>query len=219
MTAPMTATEEYDTAVKVLSGMESRYKSGFSSTDRAFIDTLYLRLFGKPLRRGACSNCYRDAYIEITVKLRKDKRMPEQSRYKLKAGAVIRFFGEARVYTNANLTDEAAERYLSGNPLNSAKFATLPADWQTRAAAYVRRKAAADTEAAKEEAKADTATKEATAATKEAVKTATDTAAKDTAKEATKTATEAKTAATKTTTAKAATKEAAKEATATAAKA
>ena len=203
MTAPMTATEEYDTAVKVLTGMESRYKSGFSSTDRAFIDTLYLRLFGKPLRRGACSNCYRDAYIEITVKLRKDKRMPEQSRYKLKAGAVIRFFGEARVYTNANLTDEAAERYLSGNPLNSAKFATLPADWQTRAAAYGRRKAAAGTEAAKEEATATAAKEatEATAATKEEVKTATATATKDTTK-----------AATKTTTAKAAKEEAAAKA-------
>lgn len=62
--------------------------------------------------------------------------MPKKSDYKLKAGAVISFFGQSQAYTSANLTNEVAEKYLAMNPANANLFAELPDDWKARVAAY-----------------------------------------------------------------------------------
>lgn len=42
--------------------------------------------------------------------------MKEKSSYALKNGVLLHEFGSAEMYTNANLTDEVAENYLSRNP-------------------------------------------------------------------------------------------------------
>ncbi len=110
--------------------MESRYHSGFSSLDRIFIDSLYYLIFGKEIVNKTCGNCYRDAYIEIYTKLKREKKMPKKSSYQLKAGAVITFFGSSQAYTNANLTDEVAVKYLSLCEDNSKMFSYLPNDWE-----------------------------------------------------------------------------------------
>lgn len=110
--------------------MESRYHSGFSSLDRTFIDSLYYLIFGKEIVNKTCGNCYRDAYIEICTKLKREKKMPKKSSYQLKAGAVITFFGSSQAYTNANLTDEVAVKYLSLCEDNSKMFSYLPNDWE-----------------------------------------------------------------------------------------
>lgn len=115
-----------------LQEMESRYNDGFSSLDRSYLDSLYYNLFGREITNKGCGDCYRDAYMEICIKLKKTKTMPKKSDFVLKAGAIITFFGEAKCYSNANLTDEAALRFLALNPNNEKLFESLPSDWQTR---------------------------------------------------------------------------------------
>lgn len=138
---------DYNEIIKTLQEMESRFADGFSNLDRAFLDKMYYELFGKEITNRGCSDCYRDAYLEIMVKLRKEKAMPKKSDYKLKAGAVIQFFGESRAYTSANLTNEVAERYLSLNPGNANMFAELPDDWKSRVANFANRSADASASA------------------------------------------------------------------------
>ncbi len=110
--------------------MESRYHSGFSSLDRSFLDSLYYQIFGKEITNKGCSNCYRDAYIEIYSKLKREQKMPKKSSYQLKAGAVITFFGSSQAFTNANLTDEIAVKYLSLCEENAKMFSYLPDGWE-----------------------------------------------------------------------------------------
>lgn len=112
--------------------MESRYNDGFSSLDRSHLDSLYFTLFGRSIPNKNCSDCYRDAYMEIKIKLNKTKAMPKKSDFVLKAGAIITFFGEPLCYSNANITDEAALRFLAMNPRNESLFETLPDDWKSR---------------------------------------------------------------------------------------
>lgn len=112
--------------------MESRYHSGFSSLDRSFLDSLYYLIFGKEITNKGCSDCYRDAYIEIYTKLKREQKMPKKSSYQLKAGAVITFFGSSQAFTNANLTDEVAVKYLSLCEDNAKMFSYLPDGWETQ---------------------------------------------------------------------------------------
>ena len=112
--------------------MESRYHSGFSSLDRSFLDSMYYMIFGKEITNKGCSNCYRDAYIEIYTKLKCEQKMPKKSSYQLKAGAVITFFGSSQAFTNANLTDEVAVKYLSLCEENAKMFSYLPDGWETQ---------------------------------------------------------------------------------------
>jgi len=122
----------YESTMQRLQEMESRYNDGFSSLDRSYLDSLYYDLFGREITNKGCGDCYRDAYMEICIKLKKTKAMPKKSDFVLKAGAIITFFGEAKCYSNANLTDEAALRFLALNPNNEKLFESLPSDWQTR---------------------------------------------------------------------------------------
>lgn len=112
--------------------MESRYHSGFSSLDRSFLDSMYYMIFGKEITNKGCSNCFRDAYIEIYSKLKREQKMPKKSSYQLKAGAVITFFGSSQAFTNANLTDEVAVKYLSLCDDNAKMFSYLPDGWETQ---------------------------------------------------------------------------------------
>lgn len=122
----------YEETIKRLKEMESRYNDGFSTIDRAYLDSLYFDLFGKSITNKGCSDCYRDAYMEICIKLKNEKDMPKKSEFVLKAGAIIAFFGESQCYSNANITDEAALRFLSLNPRNESLFESFPADWKDR---------------------------------------------------------------------------------------
>lgn len=122
----------YDETMNRLKEMESRYQDGFSSLDRSLLDSLYFNIFGREITNRGCSDCYRDAYMEILIHLKRTKAMPKKSDFVLKAGAIITFFGEPLCYSNANITDEAALRFLSLNPSNEKLFESLPADWKSR---------------------------------------------------------------------------------------
>lgn len=122
----------YEEVTQRLSEMESRFDDGFSSLDRSYLDSVYYQLFGRVISNKGCSDCYRDAYIEIKVKLKTIQEMPKKSEFVLKPGAIITFFGEQKCYSNANMTDEAALRFLSLNPRNEKLFEKLPEGWRSR---------------------------------------------------------------------------------------
>lgn len=123
---------DYESISQRLRDMESRYRNGFSSLDRSFLDSLYFELYGKIITNTGCSDCYRDAYMQICIKLKRENKMPKKSDFQLKAGAVIMFFGDSKAYTNANLTNEVALRYISLNRDNEKMFSFLPSDLNER---------------------------------------------------------------------------------------
>lgn len=122
----------YEETMTRLKEMESRYQDGFSSLDRSLLDNLYFNIFGREITNRGCCDCYRDAYMEILIYLKRNKAMPKKSDFVLKAGAIITFFGEPKCYSNANITDEAALRFLAMNPSNEKLFEHLPEGWKSR---------------------------------------------------------------------------------------
>lgn len=122
----------YEETMTRLKEMESRYQDGFSSLDRSLLDSLHFNIFGREITNRGCSDCYRDAYMEILIYLKRNKAMPKKSDFVLKPGAIITFFGEPKCYSNANITDEAALRFLAMNPSNEKLFEHLPEGWKSR---------------------------------------------------------------------------------------
>lgn len=110
-----------------------RRQSAFSASDRSEIEILYTLVLGKTFIRTSCSDCYHDAVIEMYLYLKKYGKMKEKSTYTLKNGAVIQLgFGSSKMFTNSNLTDEAAEKFLANNPKGLVFFASYPDDWEER---------------------------------------------------------------------------------------
>lgn len=59
--------------------------------------------------------------------------MKEKCNYRLKNGVLLQpEFGSSEMYTNDNLTDEVAEKYLAKNPKGEIYFAHVPTDWKER---------------------------------------------------------------------------------------
>lgn len=126
---------EYDDAIGILTEMKSRFKDGFSSTDRNILEAFHQLLFGKTISNKVCSDCYRDAYILIFNKLKGLKTMPKaKSQYVLKAGAILRRAGDNKFYANPLPNDEIPELYLAEFPSSINLFASFPADWEARVA-------------------------------------------------------------------------------------
>ena len=107
--------------------------ASLSSSDKAEIENLYAIVLDKKFIRTSCSDCYHDAVIEMIVYLNKNGKMKEKSDYGLKNGVVLQMeFGSSEMYTNANLTDEIAEKYLERYPDNIKYFSKKPDDWEER---------------------------------------------------------------------------------------
>lgn len=99
--------------------------SVLSSDDKQTIEELYTQLLNKPfIKRAGCADCYRDALLEIKIHLKHSKM-----KYSLKKGALVFDHSQNEYYTDANLTDEAAERVLSASPSLINQFETFPIDW------------------------------------------------------------------------------------------
>lgn len=125
---------DYEEVMTTLQSMKSRFNDGFSTLDRSYLDRLHYDIFGKDITNRGCSDCYRDAFILIINYLKKNKAMPQKCNYRLKPGAVIQFFGKSAIYSNPNLTDEIAEKFLGMNSDNKRMFSDLPSDWEARVA-------------------------------------------------------------------------------------
>ena len=107
--------------------------SAFSTTEKREIETLYTEVLGKEFVKTSCNGCYRDAVFEMYAYLKKNGKMKEKSVYRLKNGALLQMgFGSGEFFTNANLTDEAAERYLNLKPQGINLFSVYPDDWKSR---------------------------------------------------------------------------------------
>ena len=96
----------YSEGMSRLSEMKSRFDDGFSSSDRLFLQETSIAVLGRPVRNTACRDCYRDAYLEIIHKLKKQGKMPKEKTFILRAGVLLHFAGES--YVNDNITDTIA---------------------------------------------------------------------------------------------------------------
>lgn len=126
---------EYDQLMTELEEMRSRFDSGFSTSDKALIKQLYSDLLNKTPRRAGCMDCYRDAYLEIYVYLKKARKMPKKPNYTLKAGCIIHPAGTNKYYGNNNVPDDVAEEHLAQFPKSIVDFQSYPADYLERVAA------------------------------------------------------------------------------------
>lgn len=108
-------------------------KVSLSSSDKSDIELMFHEVLGRTFIKTSCGDCYRDAVIEMYSYLKRYGKMKEKSSYALKNGVLLQVgFGSSEMYTNNNLTDEAAERYLAENPKGIVFFASTPSDWEKR---------------------------------------------------------------------------------------
>jgi hypothetical protein len=110
-----------------------RRKNVLEHSDKKEIEELYPIVLDKSFVKTSCNDCYRDAVIEMILFIKRNGKMKEKTLYALKNGALIQMeFGSGEMYTNSNLTDEVAERFLAAHPNGKVLFSKLPEDWAER---------------------------------------------------------------------------------------
>lgn len=82
--------------------------AAFTSEDKAAINAALISIRGKGVKDCACRNRYTDALVELYAELN-IKRKKTMKNYELKAGRLI--WVDNTPYSNANLTDETAEKW------------------------------------------------------------------------------------------------------------
>lgn len=121
-------------AKAIVQELKGRFDAAFSSSDKERIEMLYWEVLGKEFKPTSCQQCYHDALIEIYLYLKKYNKMKEKSKYRMRAGFIINCpaFDGGKIYTNDNLTDDVAERYLAQFPQNVEMFQELPKDFSVK---------------------------------------------------------------------------------------
>lgn len=117
-------TQEVTTIVNEL---KAGFGSAFDRKQKKQIEDLYVVVLGKIFTPTNCQNCYHDAFLEIYKQLKNFGTMAQDCNYRLRAGFIINCpaFSD-KIYTNSNLTDEVAARYLEMFPENKIYFQKLP---------------------------------------------------------------------------------------------
>lgn len=120
----------YEEATAKVGELKARFDSPFDSTDKAVIETLYFEVTRKRFVPTTCQQCYHDALIEIYLKLKKEKAMPQKCNYVMKAGFIISCpdFYQGKIFTNENLTDKVAHEYLTKYPQMEKYFQKIPSE-------------------------------------------------------------------------------------------
>lgn len=118
----------YDEALVIVEELRGHGNAPFSIEQKQLIADTYLEVMGRKFRRTSCRRCYHDAVIEMAVRLRKEQKMAEKCDYRMRAGFIIHHpqVDGGKIYTNANLTNEAAEKYLSLFPQKRVMFEQVP---------------------------------------------------------------------------------------------
>lgn len=118
----------YQEALDRVEELRGHGNAPFSIEQKRLIAQMYPEITGRPFRRTACQRCYHDAVIEMAVKLRKEQKMREKCDYHMRAGFIIRCgdFDGGEIYTNANLTNDVARRYLERFPNKRKMFDRIP---------------------------------------------------------------------------------------------
>lgn len=101
----------------------------YTHEEAARISAAFAQIYKRQVVR-TCGNCLGDALAEMVALYRKNKeqmRKQNECRYTLRAGMLIRLnFGDSVYYSNANLTDEVAEKYIMAKPSRLADFSKYP---------------------------------------------------------------------------------------------
>lgn len=120
----------YEEATAKVLELKARFDSPFDAADKAVIETLYFEVTRKRFVPTTCQQCYHDALIEIYLKLKKEKAMPKQCNYVMKAGFIISCpdFYNGKIFTNENLTDKVAHEYLTKYPHMEKYFQNMPSE-------------------------------------------------------------------------------------------
>ena len=120
----------YEEATAKVGELKARFDRPFDATDKAVIETLYFEVTRKRFVPTTCQQCYHDALIEIYLKLKKEKAMPKQCNYVMKAGFIISCpdFYNGKIFTNENLTDKVAHEYLTKYPQMEKYFQKIPSE-------------------------------------------------------------------------------------------
>lgn len=120
----------YDEALVIVTELRGHGNAPFSIPEKRQIEEIYPQIMGRQFRKTSCRRCYHDAVIEMAVKLKRTKAMEQLPHcdYKLRAGFVLRHkqVDDGKIYTNANLTNEAAARYLELFPHKANMFEVIP---------------------------------------------------------------------------------------------
>ena len=113
---------------KTIEDLKGRFDTPFSSSDKSTIENLYYEVIGKTFVPTSCQQCYHDGLIEIYHYIKKNGKMAEKLNYRLKAGAIINCpaFMSGKVFSNDNLTDDVAEKFLKQFPDNVELFQKIP---------------------------------------------------------------------------------------------
>lgn len=114
--------------LQVTQGLAKNKK--LTATEKETIANLYAVVFGRRFVRRRCSDCYRDAAIEIYTYLNKGGELAENKHYRLRAGKLLHKFGSSEFLANTNITDELAREYLRINPDWIRWFEIYPDNWQ-----------------------------------------------------------------------------------------
>lgn len=103
--------------------------SVFSSDQLTLIGEAYMAVFGKEIRKCSCGHRYADALIELCSTLKIKSKM--EYKYRLFAGVLIWIGNDC--YSNSNLTDEIAEKYLAMHPeAREKEFQLWPEEPQSK---------------------------------------------------------------------------------------
>lgn len=113
---------------KTIEDLKGRFDAPFGSSDKTTIENLYYEVIGKTFVPTSCQQCYHDGLIEIYHYIKNNGKMAEKLNYRLKAGAIINCpaFMSGKVFSNDNLTDDVAEKYLKQFPDNVELFQKVP---------------------------------------------------------------------------------------------
>ena len=88
------------------------------------INKLSIYVLGREVKKCNCGDKYSDAVFEMLNFLKSDKIMRAEITCKLKSGVLIQF--ENKVYTNENITDEVATKFLKMYPSKDNLFHVKP---------------------------------------------------------------------------------------------
>lgn len=119
----------HDEALARANELRGRHNSSpFNSKEKRSIEELHREVIGYDMKPTTCQNCYHDALILITLRLKKTTAMAKDKQYTLRNGFIIHspIFHQGAIYTNANLTDDIAREYLERFPANVTMFSKIP---------------------------------------------------------------------------------------------
>lgn len=107
-----------------LSSLFGRF-SALTEDEKLYVEQLYTQIMPRAfVRRSGCSDCYKDALIELQIKI-KNTGMDKQ-KYRLRNGVLLFDHENKKYYTNSNLTDKIAKDYLKKHPEESRFFSEIP---------------------------------------------------------------------------------------------